>query len=373
MPNPDEIAVITALGSMYSSWESVSFERRIGDVVSRCRLRVIEIGSTGKGWATLRLKLNDKPVTVTLAGRTVMSDGFISVRQGALVKDQHLIEVIASSRTLRLVVATAKPQQFKNSSLQQIANALVAPFGIGFKMMGGNLAGADKKFERMSVHPGESCFDTIHRLCKMRDVHLSDDASGNLTVQRANTNAAMAGELAEGQNILSIRAVMSVDDTGAPLTVYGQNFGTDQRHGDPARDVSATAQNPDYPGYAPIMMFAEMPGDKQDMAMRANHEVAYTVARQIECYVTVPGWLRPDGTLWVEHLAEQVTIRSPSIFPVDSISLAIRGVKHEQNNENGTTTTIELCLPNALSAGGQIGPGTDVTPYQPAQPDAGDQ
>lgn len=372
MPKADEVAVVTAFGVTYGDWESVEFERRIGSVISHVRLRVAEIGDVSKGWKSLRLKTRDKPIGVTLAGRTIMTDGEVSLRQVSYAASTHQIEIVASSRTLALTVSTTPPQQFTNSSLQQIANAIVNPFGMTFKLQG-NTAGAEKPFERVSTHVGETCFQAIEMLCRMRNLHLVDDAGGNLVGTRASGTGASVAQLVEGQNIESAHAIMSIDETVAPVTATGTNFGNDSHWGDQARDVSATAQNPDFGEYRPLQFVAEHPGDKQDMAMRANFEVAWSLGKVVEAYITVPGWLRPDGTLWVEHLTELISIQSPMLFPVDGgVSLALRGVKHVQDNDRGTVSILELCLPNALSAGAQLGPGTDVPPYSPAQPDGGD-
>jgi hypothetical protein len=80
MPRPDEIAEITANGSIYRAWEWVEFERRIGTVTSHLRVRVAETGANNEGWAKLRLKVGDK-MTARLAGQLILEDGEVSVRQ----------------------------------------------------------------------------------------------------------------------------------------------------------------------------------------------------------------------------------------------------------------------------------------------------
>ena len=131
MPTPaDEIASVTALGSVYSQWQEVEFERRIGSIVSHLRLRVMEITPPGtpaaSTYSNLRLKPLDAPVSATLAGRLVMTDGVVSVRQVAYTAASHMIEIIAYSRTLDLPFGTVKPAQFKNVTLQQFANAITS-------------------------------------------------------------------------------------------------------------------------------------------------------------------------------------------------------------------------------------------------------
>lgn len=391
MPNPAEVASLSFSGTEYQSWEWVEFERRIGSIVSSLRVRVVEMSTiTGQtGWSSLRLKPYDQPVTVTLAGRTVMNDGVVTVRQASIDAEQHLIEIIAQSPTMRLPIATPDPPpQFKNSTITQIANALTGPLGITFRLSG-NTDGADKTFERFSVHYGETVLQAIDRMARMRNLHLVDDANGNLVGMRGGQAtggtvpvpsagignvSTVAGQLVEGQNIERGNVIITAENAFANLRVWGQNFGNDTHWGDTARDVSATSDNPDgAKSWVNVAEFAEMSGDKGDMKLRADWGVARSLGTMVEAYITVPGWLLPDGgSVWCEHLGESVIIQAPSLFPVDELALAIRGVKHHQSNDNGTVSTIELCLQNALSSGGPYSPGAYPPNSQPAQPDASD-
>lgn len=372
MPSPDLVAQISFAGQTYNNWEWVEFERRIGAVASHLRVRVVETNKpVTTGWASgMKLKPGDRPVVVTLAGRQVMNDGFVSVRQAQLSADSHLIEIVAASRAAitPYVTPDLSGGQFKNSSMTQIASAILAPYGIGFSLLG-SPSGADKPFERFSIHPGETALQAIERMARMRDVHLVDDSNGNLTGGRGYGSASGL-QLIEGQNIERGQIVMSVDEMVANLTGVGQNYGTDQHWGDQARDISATATNAN--AYVPgtIKFFAEMPGDSQDMAMRTNHEASVIESKVIEAFITVPGWLLPDGSsLWCDHIWQTVTIKAPSLFPVDSIDLSIRGVKHHQSNEYGTISTIECCLPRALGSTGALsGPDAYPSGFGPSTP-----
>lgn len=350
MANPDEVAVVTAGGTIYSNWETLEVERRIGNIATHIRLRVTEIGSTtSAGLSALRLKIGDK-AAVSLAGRPVIA-GTVTVRQVAYAAGAHQIEIVVSSLTWKLANSTPPPQQFTNSSLQQIANAITSPYGIGFQIQ--NAPGADKPFERVSSHVGETCLQFIEMLCRMRDVHLVDDKSGNLIGLRGNAGASVA-QLVEGQNIEELHGVMSVVDANDKITANGTNFGNDAHWGDSARDVSATVVNPSLAGFSPLLFMAEVPGDKQDMAMRANHEAAANLATTEEIHITVPGWLMTDGSLWIDHVNDRMSIFSPMMFPDDQETLSLRGVTHRQSSERGTTTVLEFCLPNAISASGRI-------------------
>ena len=45
---------------------------------------------------------------------------------------------------------------------------------------------------------------------------------------------------------------------------------------------------------------------------------------------------------------------SPMLVPVNPFNLLLRGVKHMQSSENGSTTELNLCIPNGLGDDRQI-------------------
>lgn len=372
--NPAEVATITALGSIYNQWEFCEFERRVGQVTAHLRVRVMEVTppQTTSVWSNLRLRPGDRPVTVTLAGRAVMTDGIVTLRQGAMSGTSHQIEIVASSKTTSLPVATTlSAPQYKNATFMQIANSLTAPLGISVYLRG-DAPGADQPFQRVSIHPGETILQAIERLASFRNLHLVDDASGNLVCGRGDNDGSSIAELVEGQNIESAHAVMSIDDTLGDIWAHGQSIGTDGQNSDQARDIAAIAKSTGLTLYRPGVLIAEMPTDQSGLLMRTDFASAISLGTTVECFVTVPGWLMPDGSLWAEHLWQSLTVYSPMLFPRDGITLSVRGVKHRQSNEEGTTSIIELCLPQALSSGfptgsGEFPPGN--SPATPAAPD----
>jgi hypothetical protein len=71
------------------------------------------------------------------------------------------------------------PGQFKNQTLEKLANAATKKYGITFSLKG-MPEGAQKVFERVSLHWGESPFQFILRLAQMRNIHIMDNELGNI-------------------------------------------------------------------------------------------------------------------------------------------------------------------------------------------------
>jgi prophage tail gpP-like protein len=376
MPKPQEIASITIGSDKFDRWESVEITRRFGEPFSHMRLRVAEIGDLHHGWKSLRLALG-MAGTGTLAGQLAIS-GLITVRQVSYTPASHSVEVVVSSITTFLN-AGVPPKQFENQTITQMANWATNTVGVTFKVLG-NCPGADKPFERVSTHVGETIHQFVSRLAACRDLHLRDDALGTLIGTRAQGDAAVA-QLQEGRNIKSAQVTMSILENVDTIEATGHHYGTDKRWGDDARDIAAKVLMSGFGVGFPRTLFLQgpMPDDKIGLGMFAHHEGALVKATVIDCTVTVPGWLRDDGALWMSLIGESVTIFSPMLFPEDRMTLSIRGVTHIQNSEAGTITNVECCLPEGLSAQGQIdksdpgtgpetGPGS-IDPSKPAAPD----
>jgi prophage tail gpP-like protein len=117
-------------------------------------------------------------------------------------------------------------------------------------------------------------------------------------------------------------------------------------------------------------LIAEEPASVPDLQKRADHEVARQYYSSVECNVIVQGWKRHDGQLW--DVKDLVSVKSPMIFPTSdgTMKLGVHQVTFTQD-ESGTKTRLDLCLPNALSTqadAGVRGQVPNMLETQPAQP-----
>jgi prophage tail gpP-like protein len=141
----------------------------------------------------------------------------------------------------------------------------------------------------------------------------------------------------------------------------GENRGTDEHYSDDARANRARAENPYAKNNNTQEHVAPQPGDVKDFKMHADHMADLNTAEALTVNITVRGWLKSDGSLWMNHVGESVSVYSPMLFPQKSAQLWIQTVTHRQSDGAGTTTTISLTLNRLLKGGGGIeadGPGT---------------
>jgi prophage tail gpP-like protein len=245
--------------------------------------------------------------------------------------------------------------EFKGYTLSQIANSVLAPYKTKFSIKG-DTSGMDKPFEKVNVLFGETVFAFIERLCRMRNVYLLTDISGDLVGYRLDNATKTVADLQEGRNILAASAVFDYTGAFSEIQSQGQRPGNDQHFGDAARDTSATVKNSSVQEQVPLVFAAEMPGDQADMRMRAQHENGYNLADQLTVQITVQGWFRDENSLWLEHIGDPVSVYSPLLFTNDRINLAIQSVNSTQGPA-GTFSQLTLVLPGAYNGGDQIQTG----------------
>ncbi len=363
MPKPQEICVVQAAGIDYKFWKEVEVVRDLNEVVSQASLVVAEIGDLNKGWKSLRLPPG-VPAKVTLAGQ-LAATGAVAVRQVVYDGQNHNVKIVVHSKTVDLVKSSLDlpPGQFKNQTLSQLANAAAKKFGVSFSLRGA-IANADKVFERVSVHMGESPFQFVLRLAQMRNVHIVDDALGNMVGIRGGGQ--VVAELQEGRNILSVELVWTNNSAVSDIIVDTDQHGNDEHWGDKARANAAKAKNNNYSGAtpSPLRLIAPQPGDVKDAQMYANHMADMNAASMFQANVTVAGWLRDNGKLWLNEVGNLIDLYSPMLLPSDRATLGIQAVTCRQNDQTGTTSTLTLVLKDTLG-------GRDK--YDTSKGDAADQ
>ena len=269
------------------------------------------------GWANLRLKPGD-PVQIILGGVQVIN-GNVTTRQASFDAQSHELVIAGKSLTQNLHSSVVvKPGNYNGNTFEQATRGVLGPVGLNLSLVNPPSM-ASKPFTSLAVQFGESVGEFVERIAKMRGLFLTDDENGNLVASQVDPSAAAVAELEEGRNIL--RATCKLDDQSlwSGLSVVGQQTGNDQNW--PPRDNSATVQNPNGPPNRTQIIAAEHPADATDLQQRANFEAAHSSWPVVEAQITVVGWKKDDGSLWVP--TENVTVYSPTLFPNETGSITL--------------------------------------------------
>ena len=345
MPDPNFVATIVAGGVRYSNWTSVTVRRDYADWQSFFEFSAAEPNVDASSFASVPLT-PATPVQVYLGSQKLI-DGFVTTRSVSMDDKSHDVVIAGKSLTQKLE-ASAPIQQgnYNGSSFQQAAQGVMQSTGVNLVIQNPP-DNASKPFDNLSVQYGESVGEFIERIAKMRGFFLTDDENGNLVASQADMTAAPVAALQEGVNILRATCTLDNQTVFSSMSVVGQQPGTDQNW--PPRDYSATVQGPPEGNGRSRVIIAEHPGDAQDFQQRVNFEAARAAWGQVDCQITVVGWFKDDGSLWIP--TEIVTVLSPTLFPSDSgaVLLGIQACVYQQDDKGGTTTTLHLKKKGALT------------------------
>jgi prophage tail gpP-like protein len=333
-------------GRIFEGWTDIAVSRSVQDMAGRFRLAITEpVNGAGKvlGW---QIRPGD-PIRVKLGGVQVL-DGFVDVRQAGYYAESHGVEIQGRSKTAAAIEAAAVTEDgapagpFADYTLDEIARSLLAPYGVGLKVIG-DIGGP---FASVSAQVGESVFEVLERLARLRGFHLYDNAEGELVLANKTEDSAPIG-LVEGVNILAATATIDLSQTPSELFVFGQATGNDDAFGVDVANQKAVAKNSGMPLPVPRpkVIVLEAPGDQEDMKARANREMAQEAAKQTTAQVTVQGWLTGDGDLW--DIGMTVKLTSPMLL-VDR-DMMVAAVEFLQSDGSGTVTNLDLITPEAFA------------------------
>lgn len=346
MPAPELYAEIRAAGGVYRDWTAVEVSMEYGSPTREFAFNVAEIGSRSTSWASVKLKPGDE-VEIRLAGILVIR-GYVIVRSPQYDANSHILVLQGLSRTTDIVDSSARPGQFRGYTFEQISRGLLKPHKIDLVTRDlPELAG--KPFRNFMVHGGTTVWEAIERAARFRGVYLTCDAESRLVATQGIRSAGPGAVLEEGINILAAGGTLRDDTIFSRLSGEGQQQGSDDVFGRRAAEVGASSSNSLARSNRELILAAEQTMDTDEAKARVDREVAKQTETSIDLTVVVPGWFSPTGKLW--EPTESVTIKSPMIFPTPADGardLAIRRVTFAQG-PRGTTTTLGLCLPNALT------------------------
>ncbi|MDQ0446980.1 hypothetical protein [Methylobacterium aerolatum] len=287
-------------------------------------------------------------VDIALAGEVVIQEGYVVTRQVAFDANRHAVVVQGYSKAGLATEGSVDSGtgQYRGYTLEAIANSVLKPHGLRFRMEDAPDS-ARVPFPNVMVRYGESPFAMIARLCNQRGLWLDADADGTLVANRKSGGD--SATFVEGKNILSAECTIQAPAV-SQIIANSQQPGSDSLFGRKASEIQATSDLSAGMPNIKRKVLAEMPLDQEGAVARTNMEAQAIEASRLRVNLTYQGWHKPGtGKLW--SLRDNVTIKSPMLFPTESgqMELKLWGVIYSQSSEGGTTTQIECVNRNAFA------------------------
>lgn len=265
-------------------------------------------------------------------------------------------EVVGPNGKIQGVIkapATAA-NQWKNQKMEVIAAALAAPYGVRV------IAEVDtgKVIPEHHVQVGETVFESIDRMMRIRHVLSTDNEMGDLVFIDVGSAGRASTAIELGKNVLSGSAELDYKGVFSEYIVKGQRAGSDEQYGadvaeeegesDDADDTPTTATGEtatatDARAKRRRVLVIKQSGqvDEGTCKDRAEYERAHRAAKALQTTYTAMGWRQEDGELWLQNMT--VRVRDGLIgFDTDMVTAEVAYVMDEQ----GLRTEIKVGPPD---------------------------
>lgn len=294
-------AILKVDGLAHGGWESIEVTRSLEQVTGTFSLSVSDRWPNQAARRTIRV---GQRCTVTLEGFPVIA-GWVDEVAESITADAHTFTVSGRDATGDLVDCSAiqSPGVWKNVKLEVIAAALCAPFGVSVTVE----TSTGAPFGKFAIEQGESVFDCIERMCRLRAVIAASDAAGNLVIKKAG--AVKSGlKLSLPGNIKALDIRNSGQERFSVIRVKGQSKSSDENPAALATTAKGQAVDAGLTRYRPLLVMAEGQASAAQCQERAAWELAVRKGRSEILTVTVAGW-RTNGTagnLWQPDMLVKV-------------------------------------------------------------------
>lgn len=320
-------------GYSWSGWKSIRVVRSIKQAANTFDL---ELTDRWVGQQSIRPISDDSKCQLLIDGEIVIS-GYVFEIMPSYDAGNHDLAVSGLSAAADLVDCSTKGQQFSGRTLLQIATDLAAPFGIAVSAetdIGG-------PFEKVALEAGQSIFDFLEELSRIRGVRLVSKADGSITFIRTGTTVAPTA-LIYGKNIKAASARFSSSERFSEYRVLGQTSGTDLFHGERAAHPEALVKDLNL-RYRPICIVADGPAHTADCKTRSAAEKNRRDGEGQSVTYTVQGW-RHVGGLWEPNVL--VDVQDP-LMKINGRRL-ISQVTFSIDANGGSLTALEVAPKEAF-------------------------
>jgi len=332
-----EVSLVLGSG-IYTGWTSVKVVRSLEALAGSFDITLTE---REPGAVRPRTFKPGEACTVQLDGDTVIT-GHVDDVAPSYEAEQHSIRIAGRDRTGDLVDCSAihKPGEWRGQTLDVIIAELARPFGVAVR----TLTDTGKPFARFSIEQGETVFEAIDRLCRMRGVLATSTPAGSLVVMRADGGARVPVVIEKGVNVLRAAGKASHRERFSHYIVKGQHPGDDLWPTALAAHLRGEVRDVGVGRYRPMLIQAEDLTTTSSAGDRAAWEANVRAARSRRPSYTVQGWRAGDrGPLWSPGQIVRVV---DDWLAIDR-DLLVSGVQFERGSE-GTKTTLDLAIPGAF-------------------------
>lgn len=300
MKDADNRVHLVVGGGDYSGWKSVSITAGIDRQARDFKLSVTH---RWPGSNEARRVAPGDECTVCI-GTDLVLTGYVDSTPIVYDKESVTAAVKGRSKTADLVDCSAvhKSGQWKDRTIEGIVRELVEPFK-NIEVI--DEAKIQETIPDHQLQQGETVFESIDRLLRLRSLLSTDDAQGRLVLTRAGSEMTST-DLVVGQNILTGKAALDFTQRYSDYILKGQKPG-----GGAQSQVEAVHDDPAIKRPRPLVIVMDGQPDLNTACERVKWEAAFRTGKSRQAVYTVQGWRQADGKLWVPN--QLVRVKDPII------------------------------------------------------------
>lgn len=204
--------------------------------------------------------------------------------------------------------------QWRRQKMELIASALASPYGVRV------IAEVDtgKVIPEHQVQVGETVFESIDRMMRLRHVLSTDNERGDLVFIDVGSAGRATTAIETGFNVLAASTELDYKGVFSQYIVKGQRAGGDDQFGSDVSEeegdslddsasttvIGDTATSTDARAKRLRVLVLKQSGqaDEGTCKDRADYERAHRAAKALQTSYTLAGWRQQDGSLWLPNM-----------------------------------------------------------------------
>jgi len=292
----DDITMLVN-GKRYGGWKNVSIRFSLNEAARSFAFEVTEAWNVAKELREIRIGYECK----IFIGADQIIEGWVEQYQPSFTATSHTVSIAGRSKSCDIVDCSAIHDggDFHDQTLEQILRKLIAPYNLDIQM---EVDEPDIIRPFFQLQQGETTYEAIERLCRLRGCMVSTDTGKAIRVfapgGRRSETALFQRSGSEQTNILSGSAPLDYAERFSHLIIKGQQLGSEEVKGADASEVEAAVRDDSVTRYRPLLSIAEGNTDPKRARKRAEFEIRRRAGKSLNADITIAGWRQNNGELW---------------------------------------------------------------------------
>jgi len=342
--NKNEI-ILKVNGKAYGGWTSAIIEKSMFNLSGAFGLSATDIypGQSAK-W---KIKLGDQ-CTVEINKQKIIT-GYIEDIPIDYDATTHNIQFGGRDKTGDLVDCSfdGDANEWDKLSVANIIKEICKPFNISVVVHSSVNVEANSKWpDTFKANEGDTAFDLIAKLCKMKAILPISYGDGKLTLTRAGVKNKAYDVLELGKNIKKGHLEQSNKDRFQTYIVKGQGIGADAKTavltytGSVGKKIDSIITR-----YRPIIIFTETECDDGRCIERAKWEANLHAGKSRRLEYEVQGWTQSNGKVWPLNAMVQI---KDKFLDIKNKELLIAALSFNIDSSSGTVTRMTIVDPKTF-------------------------